>query len=175
MEQQSKDQTQSTDKVLVFDTIFTNNHIKIMKVLLSYLDSPLQKMLAVYIKFLELQYTLQYYDKHDSAFPDCHSASTQKLDISALCAEILPYCAPQERKIVEQIKQILNAVDMYRQFSQTMELMKEMFPEGFSSSEESGGENPLFSSMPFGPEMLSSLLGGENSQMLDFLAGMMKN
>lgn len=169
MEQQSKDHAQSADKVLAFDTIFTNNHIKIMKILLSYLDSPMQKTLAVYIKFLELQYTLMYFEKHPSAYPDCHSASEQKIDIGALCSEILPYCAPSERKMIEQIKQILNAVDTYRQFSQTFELMKEMFPDDFPASSDKG------STTPFGPEMLSSLLGGENSQMLDFLTSMMKN
>lgn len=175
MEQQAKGQTQSADKVLAFDTIFTNNHIKIMKILLSYLDSPMQKMLAVYIKFLELQYTLTYFEKHTCAYPDCHSASERKLDIGALCSEILPYCAPEERKIIEQIKQILDAVDMYRQFGQTFELMKEMFPDGFPSSEEENGANSPFGNMPFGTEMLSSLFGGENSQILDFFTAMMKN
>lgn len=47
------------DKVTAFDALFTNNQIQKLKVLISYVDSPMQQQLAIYIKFLELKYTME--------------------------------------------------------------------------------------------------------------------
>lgn len=52
-----------SDKVLAFDTLYTSNHIQMLKIFLPYLDSNLQKYLAIYIKYSELQYTLSFYKK----------------------------------------------------------------------------------------------------------------
>lgn len=52
------------DKAAAFDTLFTNNRIQILKTLAYYIDPHLLKGLAVYIKFLELQYTLALFRKH---------------------------------------------------------------------------------------------------------------
>ena len=52
------------DKPAAFDTLFTNNRIQILKTLAYYIDPHLLKGLAVYIKFLELQYTLALFRKH---------------------------------------------------------------------------------------------------------------
>ena len=52
------------DNVAVFDTLFTNNQIQIMKILLPCFDRPMQKYLAIYIKYQELQYTLSYFRNH---------------------------------------------------------------------------------------------------------------
>lgn len=179
MEQKQQDQNLATDKVLAFDTIFTTNHIKMLKVLVSYLNPSLQKMLAVYIKFSELQFTLTYFDNHPSPYPqpDCSSGnnlsnilgsfgglgnildrfgvigeSIGSIDLNTLCSEILPYCTSEERKKVEQFHQILQMIANFQQINQTMEMMKDLFPDGV----------PGFD---FG--------GGSNSQMFDMLAAMM--
>ena len=74
MDQNNQDKTSAVDKVLAFDTIFTNNHIKMLKVLLSYFDPAIQKTLAIYIKFLELNYTMEYFRRH----PNCTRLPTFK-------------------------------------------------------------------------------------------------
>ena len=43
------------NKVIAFDTLFTTNHIQMLKVMLPYMDNKAQKSLAVYIKFMELR------------------------------------------------------------------------------------------------------------------------
>ena len=98
MDQNNQDKTSAVDKVLAFDTIFTNNHIKMLKVLLSYFDPAIQKTLAIYIKFLELQYTFAYFQNHARVFSSGHSPPDTSSDLNNLCREILPYCAPDERK-----------------------------------------------------------------------------
>ena len=54
----------SQDKVAAFDTLFTNNHIQMLKILVPYFDSTIQKNLAIYIKYLEFQYTLDLLKKY---------------------------------------------------------------------------------------------------------------
>ena len=55
---------QDGNKVMAFDTLFSTNHIAMLKILLSCLDYQAQKSMAVYIKFLELQYTIHYYNQN---------------------------------------------------------------------------------------------------------------
>ena len=48
------------EAVIAFDTLYTQNHIQILKILLPYFDPYGQSHLAVWIKYLELRYTLEY-------------------------------------------------------------------------------------------------------------------
>lgn len=176
MEQKHQDQNLATDKVLAFDTIFTTNHIKMLKILVSFLPPSLQKMLAVYIKFLELQLVLTYFDTHSSPFRN-HAKHIGEIDLNALCNEIIPYCSHDERKKIDQFRQMHQMMDSFQQISQTMEMMKELFPDGipgFDFGQGGGSTSAQSGSMPFGPDILSSLFGaGNNSQMFDMLAAMM--
>lgn len=156
------------DKVMAFDTLFTNNHIKMMKVLMTYFDSGMQKMLAVYIKYLELQYTISYFQKHTTAFP-ASKKDDGALPIGPICREILPYCTAEERSRVEQINNMMSAMDTYREVSQMMEMMKDLFPEGTSSPEGSSFFN---GGAGMNSDMLSSILGPEASSMFEMFAAM---
>ena len=49
------------NKVIAFDTLFSTNHISMLKVMLPYMENQTQKSMAVYIKFLELNYTIDFY------------------------------------------------------------------------------------------------------------------
>lgn len=187
MDQKNQDKASAVDKVLIFDTIFTNNHIKILKVLLSYFDPEIQKMLAVYIKFLELQHTLAYFKNHTHVFPAGQSPSSgNPLDIGNLCQEILPYCTPAEREKIGRIRQMQQSMENFRQMQEMMEMMKELFPDGFpgfsgsgnnngdEAGKEAGSNQSSSGGMPFSPELLASLMGGENTQMLDMLSAIMQ-
>lgn len=54
------------EAVIAFDTLYTQNHIQILKILLPYFDPYGQNHLAVWIKYLELRYTLEYVSRHPS-------------------------------------------------------------------------------------------------------------
>ena len=58
--------SKQSDRVMAFDALFTTNHIQMLKLLLSYMEPSVQGRLAVYIKFLELQHTLQLIREHPS-------------------------------------------------------------------------------------------------------------
>lgn len=167
-----QDNNTATDKVLAFDTIFTSNQIKILKVLFFFLDSSMQKMLAIYIKFHEIRYILTYFNKHSSI-------GTGTPDFNLLCKEILPYCGPDEKRKIEQFSQMQQMMEQFKQISRTMEMMQELFPDGmpgfdFNTDSESDSDSCSGSSIPFNAEILSSLTGGgQNSEMFELLAAMM--
>ena len=106
-----KEEKKTTDKIQVFDSIYTTNHIQMYKLLLPYFQPQMQKKLAIYIKLSELQYTLSYFHTHPYA---CQPKQPVP-DTECLCKELLPYCTPDE-----------NAKEMM----ETMEMIKEMCPDG---------------------------------------------
>lgn len=82
-----------SSKVVAFDTLFSTNHIQMLKVLLPYADHQTQKTLAVYIKFLELNYTLDFTESTPSLFAAV--SSRKKSRISAVCVRS---CSPSAQK-----------------------------------------------------------------------------
>ena len=118
-----------------------------------------QGSFAIYIKFLELQYTLQFlrlrpqpripFSKPLSA--DLFSGDNS--DTIELLDELLPFSGPEERTRIENMKNMLQNIAKMKEMMEMMEMMKEMFPEGFGSA----GENSMdfFSGMAGMPDMSS--------------------
>ena len=52
------------DVISAFDAFTTNNHMKILKMLLPYVDSKHQKTLIMYIKFQELIFTINFFQNY---------------------------------------------------------------------------------------------------------------
>lgn len=164
------------NKVSAFDTLFCTNHIQMLKVLLSYTDHQTQKSLAVYIKFLELQYTIEYYQKNPYPLCGC-SAREQSFDFGKICEELLPYCTQEERSRLEQMQGLFKGMEMYREMSKTMEMMKEFMPD----------MGDMFSGNPFGDgsfgndspqnqanmmSLLMNMLSPEQKEMFTMFGGM---
>lgn len=160
-------ETNDHSKVAAFDTLFSTNHIQMLKVMLPYMDNQTQKSLAVYIKFLELNYTIEYFKKNPYPLCGCMERESSP-DIKKMCAELLPYCTEEEKRQIEQIRSLLHGMEMYREMSKTMELMKDFMPDaasfsgGNAQSEENG-----FDMM----SMLMNMLTPEQKQMFDLFGG----
>lgn len=145
---------QEQDKILAFDTLFTNNRIQKMKIIMPFFDAAWQKKIAIYIKFMELQYTISYFRSNAfSPFP-------QSTDTRRICRELLPYCTPAEKKQMEQMENLLSTMENYREMMEMFSMMQEIFPGG------EGGINP---------DMMSGLFGGDVSQMFDMFRQMQNN
>lgn len=129
MDETKQDQNFATDKVLAFDTIFTTNHIKMLKVLTVCLEPPIQKFLAVYIKFLELQFTINYLSSKASPYPGNDNSNINNIS-NILCSEILPYCTLDEKKTFERLNRMLQMVTGFKEISSIMDTVNGLFPEG---------------------------------------------
>ena len=116
------------DKVMAFDALFTTNHIQMMKVIMTYLEPRIQKSIAFYIKFMELQYTLSFFRMYPNAsmkgLPHEETFSTEKL-----MNEVLPYCTPSERESLINIKNTLQSFTNMQEMMQMLQTMKELFPD----------------------------------------------
>lgn len=139
------------EKIIAFDTLFTTNQIQLLKILLTYVEPSQQKTMAVYIKFLELQYTLTFFQRHPSShinFP-----KGEKLDVSILCDEILPFCNPSQQEMLNNMKNMYQNYENMQEMMQMVQMMKELFPE----SDNSTDANPM--------SMFSGLLGSNGMDM----------
>ena len=158
-----------------FDTTFTNNHICMFKVLLPFLPVSLQGNLAIYIKYMELQYTMQYFKqlsnrKTHSLFPTDDPAPTDNpFDFSSLFEELLPYSTPSQKQQFTQLRNLFETMRNMQDMMEMLETMKELFPEGMGNPD---GEN-----ISFNPEILaamSSMFNGGDmdiNAMTDYFSG----
>lgn len=170
-------ETNDRSKVAAFDTLFSTNHIQMLKVMLPYMDNQTQKSMAVYIKFLELNYTIEFYKKNP--YPICGCMEREESpDFLKMCNELLPYCTEQERKQIKQIRNIMQSMEMYKEMSKAMELMKDFMPDMASQ----GMDFPFQSGSPDASQqentngfdimgMLMNMLTPEQKQMFDLFGG----
>ncbi len=167
------------DKVTAFDALFTNNQIQKLKVLVSYVDSPLQRQLAIYIKFLELKYTLDLF-RHYPELSVSPMPREGPPEPAKLCQEFAPYCSLQEQRQLDQFTSILQTMSHYQEILEMVQMFQEMFPEGMNFP---GGESSQASTASEGgaasgggPDMMAaglSSLFGENTPDLSQLMSMM--
>ncbi len=166
------------NKVIAFDTLFCTNHIQMLKVILPYMDNKTQKSMAVYIKFLELNYTIEYFKKH--SFPLCGCMERESSpDLFKMCSELLPYCTENEKKQIEQIRGVFQSMETYKEMSKTMEMMKDFMPDinAFSNASLDDGDtsNPGGNSNSQNGfdmmNMLMNMLTPEQKQMYEMFGG----
>lgn len=129
----SRDEDSKNDRIRAFDALFTTNHTQIYKLLLPYLEPAIQRQLAVYIKYLELQYTAAYCRQHPFG---CMPRECPP-DTSRLYHEILPYCSYAERCQAERLIGLLSTVKNAEEAMETARMMKDLFPDGFGDGENS--------------------------------------
>lgn len=152
------------DRVLAFDTLFTTNQIQKLKIVMPFLDNQMQKYLAIYIKYMELQYTISFFKKRPYKLCGCYEQESPS-DLKSLCNALLPYAAEKEKKQIEQFMGIFQAMDMYKEFSQTFEMMKDFMPDmgDLTGGNSEGGGDMM--------NMLMSMLNPEQMQMFEMFGG----
>lgn len=146
-----------TDQVLAFDTLFTNNHIQKMKIFLPLLDDSMQKNFAVYIKYLELQYTISFFERKESDLHIC-SRKQQKASMDDIFDELICYCSESEKKSINQMKQMMNTFKTIQEMQPFLEMMNAM------SSEQTQGDG---NGSGFNTDMLKQMLTPEQQAMFE--------
>lgn len=134
------DRNENASNVMTFDALYTTNQIQKLKVLLPYIEPSMQKHFAIYIKYMELQYTMDYVRRHPFQLCGCSLSSPEKPDLRKICKELCLYSTPEEIKQLEQFQNMLKTLETVQEMSQTMSAMQEIFPE---MSMDSLFENPF--------------------------------
>ena len=115
------------DRVAAFDTLFTTNQIQKLKVFMSFLDERWQKHLAIYIKYLELQYTIACSRRSSFRYDGCEKNDTG--NFQSLILALKPYSAEKDRKLLEQFSGMIQTMEMFKQLAPMMDLMKNIMPD----------------------------------------------
>lgn len=167
------DNHEEAANVTAFDALYTTNEIQKLKVLLPYIDPPMQKNLAVYIKYMELQYTMRYVRRHPFQISGCSISTDHKPDLQSLCLQLSLYSSPEEIRQLEQFRNILQTMETFQEMSQTFSALQEIFPdisatspfENNASDQDNGesGNAGAFSMM----DMLMNMLSPEQKEMFE--------
>ena len=104
---------------MTFDEAILPKELQMMKAFLPFLPVSMQKMLAIYIKWIELQKTIEYFSQN--------TPIQQSPDMGNLMKCMKGLLPPEEQSQMEQFADIFENMDMYR----------DMF-EGFSSAFTAG-------------------------------------
>ncbi|MBQ7841763.1 MAG: hypothetical protein IJ390_14940 [Lachnospiraceae bacterium] len=163
------DQTDQ-QSVIAFDTLYTNNHIQILKILLPFFDVTSRRRMAILIKFMELQYTIEHFQKYPqellaAEIGGADSGSQKKPDIIAIFEQIKNFCTPSERSMFEQLANMKKTMDMYEE----MQGMMQMFSQMQSAEDCSGAASEDVSEMQNANpmDMLKGMLSPEQQAMFD--------
>lgn len=147
---------QGTKSIAAFDSLFTTNRIRILKILLPRLAPEQQYGFAVYIKLLELQYTLSLLRSHSEKplFENARQLSANffqgdNSDTISLLDELLPFSSPEGRAKIENMKNMMINMKKMQEMMEMIQMIQELFPEGM------GGDNPMdfFTGMGGMPDM----------------------
>ena len=149
-----------SDYVLAFDTLYTNNHIQMLKVILPRLPRERRNQLALYIKYKEFQYTLSYVEKTKHQINICTS-DPEPMDFASLMKELQYYCTDAEQKKFKEIADMMQALEMF----QEMQKYKDLFSATVNPTDATN-ENESTSNMDV-TSLLKNLLSPEQQAMFE--------
>lgn len=155
MEKCSENGEDTTKAILAFDTLYTTNHMKILKLLLPYLEPEHQKKLAVFIKWQELMLTLNFFKQYSAHFYSPDFSPKKQLDLNTLIPLLIPYCNDSEKAIISQFSQLQNMMHRMEEMQQYMPVIQQLM------SSMSGDMDP------------GSMFGSNDNNMMDILKNMM--
>ena len=89
-----------------FDEAILPGELKMFKAFLPFLPANLQKMCAIYIKWLELKATIDYYDQHPPV--------QEPADMSHVFRHLKGILPPEEQASMEQLADMMENMDLYR-------------------------------------------------------------
>ncbi|MDE6129307.1 MAG: hypothetical protein K2G16_09005, partial [Lachnospiraceae bacterium] len=79
------------------------------------------------------QYTLTYFKLH----PHASMLKETQPDAAAMCSELAPFCSSSEKAQLEKITELFSNIKNAKEMMETISMMKELFPEGFSFGADS--------------------------------------
>ena len=101
--------------VIAFDTLYTQNHIQILKILLPYFDPYGQSHLAVWIKYLELRYTLEYVSRHPSPPYKNQTSGTSSPDFAVLFEQIKNFVLPGKKQLFGELLNLQKNLELFEE------------------------------------------------------------
>ncbi|MGN1167514.1 MAG: hypothetical protein ACI4S2_13925 [Lachnospiraceae bacterium] len=109
-----------------FDELVTPTSLYTLKLLLPYVPVPMQRIVAIFLKFYELKNTIENFHGFNCSCTDDRPDSIIK--------DLKPYMKPEEQEMMEQMENMMNMMEMMKQVQNASD---------FASSDNSEGFSPL--------------------------------
>lgn len=123
-----------------FDELVTPPHLYTLKLMLPYTPPSAQRMMGIYIKFLEFKNTLEHFQGFKRPAP------------GSILEELKDFMKPEEREMMEQMEMFMNMMEM----AQSMQPPPDSPGDGTQAGPES---RPM--------DMMKSLLTPEQQDMFN--------
>ena len=163
MEKCSEHEESVTEAILAFDTLYTTNHMKILKLLFPYLEQQHQSKLAVYIKWQELIFTLNFFKQYPKSYYIADLSKPKKWDLNALLPLVTPYCSESEKNLISQFSQLQNMMNMMNDMQQYMPLIQQFMSSMSGSDGNKDGSNGFDTSNMM--DMFKNMMSEEQQNM----------
>lgn len=116
-----------------FDELLTPPKLQMLKLFLPYTPTSNQSFLGIFIKFMELEHTISFFQNsrtalHNQAFQNANSSPAEMLQ------ELKPYLPPQQSEMMDTFLNIMNIMEMASSFQEGTEEQAGDF---------AGGLNPM--------------------------------
>lgn len=119
---------QDQNAIYAFDTLYTNQQIQMLKLAMPLLPPVYRSFLAVYIKFLELQYTMNAAGKLNFSGSSHERDSNYSLDAKSLdqyFQSIMPYINENDKANLRKIKNMMQTMEQFKQMRPILEMMSQ--------------------------------------------------
>lgn len=130
------------EAVIAFDTLYTQNHIQILKILLPYFDPYGQSHLAVWIKYLELRYTLEYVSRHPSPPYKNQTSGKSSPDFAVLFEQIKNFCSPQEKALFGELLNLQKNLELFEEMKGMMQLFETLRESAPDANADTAAASP---------------------------------
>ena len=124
-----------------FDNLVTPPFLYTLKLMLPYTPPSVQRFFGIYIKFLELHHTMEYFQGFSSSSP------------SNILEGLKPYMEPAEKEMMEQMSSMMNMMEMVRGMQSMSDDASDSSSQGF------GSFNPM--------DMMKGMLSPEQQEMFE--------
>lgn len=118
-------QPKEADAVLAFDLLYTTNHIQMFKAALPYAPRHMQPMFAIFIKYMELAYTINCINH--PLLSSSQTVGEQVLNADTIARLILAleqYLTEDERKKLTSLKDMMKNLEQIKEMQKIMEIMQ---------------------------------------------------
>lgn len=101
----------AVDMETPFDKLTSSQDLRMMKLMIPYIAPHSQRFLAIYIRFLELQNTIHFFQTFNKGLHSQNFTNTEASPME-MFQEIAPYISSEFSEMFEQMSDMMNMMEM---------------------------------------------------------------
>lgn len=153
-----------------FDEMVTPPHLQMLKLFLPYTPASNQQFLGIFIKFMEFQQTISFFQNSSSPLHSQTFGKDPAESPSDMLQDLKPYLPPQASEMMDTFTNMMSMMEMMQMMQENMPEQENASPDGsgnFSDGDSNQGSRPGEDSAQAG----NASFGGFNP--MDMMMGMM--